>query len=231
MVRASARSAASSPSAPHPRGDGPFIRCHYDFRLLCSPPAWGWSALWRRCRLRRPVLPTRVGMVRRMHRPPFRIYGAPHPRGDGPINDGGPIHPCVCSPPAWGWSAAWFQLSIPRVVLPTRVGMVRHGLLFAVHVFRAPHPRGDGPLQNRSAGQPIWCSPPAWGWSGKGRAGTSAGGVLPTRVGMVRIITSLVIRFMGAPHPRGDGPQPRPLTSQTTQCSPPAWGWSVMNCK
>ena len=72
----------------------------------------------------------------------------------------------------------------------------------------------------------MWFSPPAWGWSGRIWQRFLRGDVLPTRVGMVRQLVTLVIRFSCSPHPRGDGPP----NSQHHWCgrsfSPPAWGWS-----
>ena len=74
------------------------------------------------------MLPTRVGMVRETRTRTGITDSAPHTRGDGPINlvEDGTLK--LCSPPAWGWSG--FRVGILRreIVLPTRVGMVRHGM-------------------------------------------------------------------------------------------------------
>ena len=52
------------PGSPHPRGDGP-LGCTVQHVLdLFSPPAWGWSVSQVVTEALKPVLPTRVGMVR-----------------------------------------------------------------------------------------------------------------------------------------------------------------------
>ena len=92
---------------------------------------------------------------------------SPHPRGDGPT----PLGPVECdsmfSPPAWGWSAVGGGANFLKLVLPTRVGMVRQRAEDQLERQRSPHPRGDGPRQlsiNLTAQE---FSPPAWGWSGQ----------------------------------------------------------------
>ena len=134
----------------------------------------------------------------------------------------------MCSPPAWGWSELRCQCRSIRSVLPTRVGMVRRRDDPHPHRAGAPHPRGDGPANPLRSGVGQWCSPPAWGWSARHRPLRSFSTVLPTRVGMVRPESNDTWSEISAPHPRGDGPR-RPATHATTmECSPPAWGWSVM---
>ena len=113
------------------------------------------------------------------------------------------------------------------IVLPTRVGMV---LSPAGHWGRrgsAPHPRGDGPVLGNQTITSLECSPPAWGWSGDDWRGLQSGGVLPTRVGMVRPPPEAPIAKSGAPHPRGDGPRSSCSRMRGMLCSPPAWGWSA----
>ncbi len=72
-------------------------------------------------------------------------------------------------------------------------------------------------------------SPPAWGWSVEILEAEIHGGVLPTRVGMVRVPRHWPRWRGGSPHPRGDGPG---ITSESRflePFSPPAWGWSVFS--
>ncbi len=72
--------------SPHPRGDGPLARLTRCPVWAFSPPAWGWSdhfagnADWQK------VLPTRVGMVRRLEQISRKGPSSPHPRGDGPLS-------------------------------------------------------------------------------------------------------------------------------------------------
>ena len=214
-------------SAPHPRGDGPRGHVPSDTALECSPPAWGWSAPPSTSAQIHLVLPTRVGMVRRQGAIVRYDCRAPHPRGDGPERCVCCALLCLCSPPAWGWSAKERPRNSELEVLPTRVGMVRQPERHFQQQQGAPHPRGDGPLAARMRRDKGECSPPAWGWSAQILEIDSQIRVLPTRVGMVR--TPLLRRALvsSAPHPRGDGPRKARSTARARECSPPAWGWSV----
>ncbi len=69
-------------------------------------------------------------------------------------------------------------------------------------------------------------SPPAWGWSELLMIGNPQYGVLPTRVGMVRISLFIFDLDLGSPHPRGDGPNNKTGSYEVQVFSPPAWGWS-----
>ena len=73
----------------------------------------------------RSVLPTRVGMVRKLWLLPVFWLRSPHPRGDGPVQLDDPQQGTLFSPPAWGWSVERYGLRPCAGVLPTRVGMVR----------------------------------------------------------------------------------------------------------
>ena len=90
-----------------------------------SPHAWGWSATTQQEPKPQRVLPTRVGMVRDTAQTGRYRCCSPHTRGDGPIMwlSSGVMAPF--SPHAWGWSVLTVVASVPSVVLPTRVGMVR----------------------------------------------------------------------------------------------------------
>ena len=193
---------------------------------LCSPPAWGWSALLVGNGVRNKVLPTRVGMVRIPSRESRGSLGAPHPRGDGPQGQGRGRTGAGCSPPAWGWSDAAAAAAAAMAVLPTRVGMVRSQGTQSKGLGRAPHPRGDGPQFRKVGLQCGRCSPPAWGWSGLRPLAIGINTVLPTRVGMVRWPRPCVVILCCAPHPRGDGPAMGGRGRRADTCSPPAWGWS-----
>ena len=105
-----------------------------------SPREWGWSVRRLVRDPRHLVVPTRVGMVRgrSFTRPPRRC--CPHACGDGPRGVHSPDRADALSPREWGWSAnrsdglsprewGWSAMrdiaSGKKVVLPTRVGMVR----------------------------------------------------------------------------------------------------------
>ena len=177
---------ACPPRAPHPRGDGPLARAAIEEGGKCSPPAWGWSESDSLLCAAQYVLPTRVGMVRIQPPAAERDGGAPHPRGDGPVQLLARCTDTPCSPPAWGWSGHGVLVGLGDVVLPTRVGMVRPSHAKEDQGPGAPHPRGDGPFIVGGSSACGLCSPPAWGWSAGELGAALDDRVLPTRVGMVR---------------------------------------------
>ncbi len=91
----------------------------------------------------------------------------------------------------------------------------------------SPHPRGDGPSLALNRWMPLQFSPPAWGWSVGNRAAPKRAVVLPTRVGMVRMVSARRVQALRSPHPRGDGPLAFSRFLPHWAFSPPAWGWSV----
>ncbi len=109
MVRAPAVAGWGGSGSPHPRGDGPVSPCTSRAMSPFSPPAWGWSDRHRVLEERHPVLPTRVGMVRRCWRFNGWLTSSPHPRGDGPIPSDPFGSTNLFSPPAWGWSFTLFS--------------------------------------------------------------------------------------------------------------------------
>ncbi len=134
----------------------------------------------------RNVLPTRVGMVRKVWLMRSYKLSSPHTRGDGPPECWSIPVRNAFSPHAWGWSAGARVLQGEQQVLPTRVGMVRIEKGRGVVGGCSPHTRGDGPEWTYFRDNDCKFSPHAWGWSGTSRRLQSPNGVLPTRVGMVR---------------------------------------------
>ena len=163
MVRSHWQAACCTRCSPHPRGDGPWAGWSSGRSNTFSPPAWGWSGARDGRDAWQPVLPTRVGMVRKLGKAGEATQGSPHPRGDGPTS----IHQwrdlTKFSPPAWGWSAQVDKGA--RDVLPTRVGMVRDRDHWRCCILCSPHPRGDGPRCYSGLTGTRAFSPPAWGWS------------------------------------------------------------------
>ncbi len=175
--------------------------------------------------VRARVFPTRVGMaqpLRQNHRVERRF---PHPRGDGPREEGAVAAPTMFSPPAWGWPVAKSRAERAARVFPTRVGMARRAWPSASRRTCFPHPRGDGPIVYGNLPLGLAFSPPAWGWPLCGIFRQPRLEVFPTRVGMARglsFLFSLLLRF---PHPRGDGPDSPTAPLIHISFSPPAWGW------
>ncbi len=151
---------------------------------------------------------------------------SPHPRGDGPNALTRHLEEMKFSPPAWGWSEQTRPFRCADSVLPTRVGMVRPTRIAWRLQDCSPHPRGDGPTFRIRFTSRRAFSPPAWGWSERGRLLPVAGKVLPTRVGMVRTGGPRTCERGCSPHPRGDGPFTVSYILFRLLFSPPAWGWS-----
>ena len=151
--------------SPHTRGDGPSTYGIQACLRRFSPHAWGWSGVGKQSDHETAVLPTRVGMVRCFCVIIGRSRCSPHTRGDGPQLSAIAANSPEFSPHAWGWSGPPVLLRLARLVLPTRVGMVRRTRLLSPRRLRSPHTRGDGP-QSGLRGLIEWVfSPHAWGWS------------------------------------------------------------------
>mgnify|MGYP003345526031 CR=1 FL=1 len=227
MVRPHDPDQRAEVGSPHPRGDGPNVGHKQGHKIWFSPPAWGWSAPRGVRHRTRQVLPTRVGMVRARGGAGATEGSSPHPRGDGPFYGQNEGQPAPFSPPAWGWSDERGLSDQKRMVLPTRVGMVRVHSISTASSWRSPHPRGDGPTSGHFALPVTLFSPPAWGWSGDSYGHRPTSEVLPTRVGMVRGCPRQRRGNFCSPHPRGDGPEDIFNNTYQKPLSPPAWGWSV----
>ena len=206
MVRINLTRLQRYDSSPHARGDGPSRAATTQLAKKFSPRAWGWSAAAQPSHAFDAVLPTRVGMVRRLPATLMRRRSSPHARGDGPPSTFTPSPHAQFSPRAWGWSVARRSDETAQTVLPTRVGMVRYC-------------RALNLVDSRF-------SPRAWGWSDSISAPAGAPAVLPTRVGMVLPVEPPQAGRLGSPHARGDGPTWRRCSTTSSTFSPRAWGWS-----
>ena len=104
--------------------------------------------------------------------------------------------------------------------------MVRHQIRRGRYRCRSPHTRGDGPTSEGEVGVMKKFSPHAWGWSDTLARYFENVAVLPTRVGMVRIVSRDATRSGSSPHTRGDGPFRLYSAEERARFSPHAWGWS-----
>ncbi len=229
MVRLRARCQPPKPGSPHSRGDGPVSPFVHRMVDAFSPLAWGWSDARVDFSSQNAVLPTRVGMVRSSGIDRAQDPRSPHSRGDGPNSHRVRRCPHQFSPLAWGWSVSACVEPNGDSVLPTRVGMVRRGRGRARRAEGSPHSRGDGPVGRPDPAPHSQFSPLAWGWSGGGATGIPGGGVLPTRVGMVRRDAIGPHGTHCSPHSRGDGPESIRRPAASRPFSPLAWGWSVIS--
>ena len=227
MVRPILRCCRATPRCPHARGDGPNIcKSRYSPNTL-SPRAWGWSVGLLCAVPSTMVVPTRVGMVRRKKMTIGQQIGCPHARGDGPWKTRALSCTRSLSPRAWGWSDEIVNREQDKLVVPTRVGMVRGTRPNMWKPPRCPHARGDGPAGWAVRTFARLLSPRAWGWSVSALHATGHFKVVPTRVGMVRSASSESESPARCPHARGDGPCNAGALQGAGGLSPRAWGWSA----
>ena len=173
---------------PHPRGDGPWMTPLRTAQAMMSPPAWGWPAKPTSTIIRSTDVPTRVGMARSAFIVLIHCNRCPHPRGDGPTTSRMLKFNASMSPPAWGWPVEIKRPVAPSWDVPTRVGMARSSHFLANHQERCPHPRGDGPILDKSIIIEMKMSPPAWGWPDFFTWANCSSVDVPTRVGMARAV-------------------------------------------
>jgi hypothetical protein len=167
-------------------------------------------------------------MVRNRSWQSGRPPSSPHARGDGPRRSLLGQSDRGFSPRPWGWSAEARWRAHPGEVLPTPVGMVREPAPFDQDGRGSPHARGDGPSSGSLTKQPRTFSPRPWGWSVFLELGLRGGDVLPTPVGMVRLIRVEELPMPCSPHARGDGPDRCRQHAIVVGFSPRPWGWSAV---
>ena len=206
MARCTWRTSERSRRFPHPRGDGPvrFMVC--GISRLISPPTWGWPAEYPNSATMERDFPTHVGMARGCAAGDEQGVRFPHPRGDGPRPRGPPACNGPISPPTWGWPGLRDGEMLAMCDFPTHVGMARHRGRLRQSLSRFPHPRGDGPARDLTAGNVILISPPTWGWPATRPPHPEFPHDFPTHVGMARPTSAHCWRGRRFPHPRGDGP-------------------------
>jgi len=152
--------------------------------------------------------------------------GSPHACGDGPHHIQRRPQPVPFSPRVWGWSGLSRSHSPHAQVLPTRVGMVRCQGPGRLSAPSSPHACGDGPRRIATLSPDEQFSPRVWGWSGGEGRPRDRDGVLPTRVGMVRLCLLGMTPPARSPHACGDGPLMLAFPEAPVAFSPRVWGWS-----
>src|SRR5690606_17133243 len=227
MVPHRAPRAASIPTAPRTRGDGPSATARVSSSDSCSPHARGWSPHLAQVAEAVGLLPARAGMVPA----PAPAHGAappaPRTRGDGPAPPSTARSTLCCSPHARGWSRTVPMPGRSSRLLPARAGMVPEGAQYTDFLDAAPRTRGDGPYVAGGHTLAMTCSPHARGWSQTTSTSTAYADLLPARAGMVPRRAASWPRAGTAPRTRGDGPSCAVSLSEITHCSPHARGWSL----
>ncbi len=155
------------------------------------------------------LVPTHVGMSRRPiylgihHRP------CPHTRGDVPRIEHGKCVIVTLSPHTWGCPVYGPTGPGDAGLVPTHVGMSREFLILKFNGLACPHTRGDVPLRSisRTCDRPL--SPHTWGCPVIENEVSPVETLVPTHVGMSRIISVFIYESGPCPHTRGDVPQER----------------------
>jgi len=106
------------------------------------------------------------------------------------------------------------------------VGMVRHEPDRETDLVCSPHARGDGPHRGYFCRFRRRFSPRTWGWSAGSPKNPRIMSVLPTHVGMVRVVGACRWKRDCSPHARGDGPGVVVGAIYNGSFSPRTWGWS-----
>src|SRR5690606_23796793 len=112
------------------------------------------------------VVPTRVGVYRACERGAFLVRGRPHARGGVPNWEVLVVYPQVSSPRAWGCTALDGPNGDAGLLVPTRVGVYRHGRTVLPATVRRPHARGGVPAALEEIAADCGSSPRAWGCTG-----------------------------------------------------------------
>ena len=150
----------------------------------------------------------------------------PHARGGGPVGGTEALTLEASSPRAWGWTVIECWVTEPDGVVPTRVGVDRDRGRPDRPCVRRPHARGGGPVDWRGYLERFWSSPRAWGWTEEVLFDRPGPRVVPTRVGVDRLIASRSSSSSCRPHARGGGPDAGNLPLVQLRSSPRAWGWT-----
>src|SRR2546430_120543 len=89
---------------------------------------------------------------------------------------------------AWGWTVMKLLLVLPACIVPTCVGVDRAGQSVRRVEYDCPHVRGGGPTGCFDTYKRRALSPRAWGWTEHGKRGRNPLCIVPTCVGVDRIL-------------------------------------------
>ena len=193
---------------PHARGGVPRSRSPARMWNALSPRTWGCTGCRTRSPVDRPVVPTHVGVYRRPLRPECPGGRCPHARGGVPERETAGLRAMRLSPRTWGCTTR-------------RSG--RSGW----HRWRCPHARGGVPIAAALGVDPSELSPRTWGCTGRRHRHESTTHVVPTHVGVYRLLPASVSRADSCPHARGGVPPARTRAFTNASLSPRTWGCTV----
>src|SRR2546423_369012 len=108
---------------------------------------WGWTEAEYPPLLRHLVVPTHVGVDRRLRASTGRPRGCPHGCGGGPCAERAYAQQARLSPRMWGWTVIQTSSTPTPAVVPTHVGVDRGRRAYSARRRRCPHACGGGPMR------------------------------------------------------------------------------------
>ncbi len=152
------------------------------------------------------VVPTRVGVYLKFREDLIGRYGCPHASGGVPQQSVFPLVAITLSPREWGCTGSGLIGPATVSVVPTRVGVYLYGLSCKFILYSCPHASGGVPQQGEIATIGITLSPREWGCTGPSFGLFSFHCVVPTRVGVYRLLRIPPGRPSRCPHASGGVP-------------------------
>jgi len=193
---------------------------------VSSPRTWGCSRAAGSAGINPRVLPTHVGVLPGERRRSVVYCSPPHARGGAPLIGAGVDDGGQSSPRTWGCSAESGEQGLHHCVLPTHVGVLRTIRTRVSTMWCPPHARGGAPAVIREPDAGFGSSPRTWGCSVLTTRLADRYPVLPTHVGVLRLVSPTTSRATRPPHARGGAPLYSPLARSPMASSPRTWGCS-----
>ena len=132
------------------------------------------------------------------------------------------------SPRVWGqeWVALYDRHTMR--IIPTRVGTSK--IKFTIFFLNQDHPHacGDKPESHIRTTQQKGSSPRVWGQASALNDGGAERGIIPTRVGTRKTVSSCRNRKQDHPHACGDKEAIPPLPLPLLGSSPRVWGQAIL---
>ena len=128
----------------------------------------------------------------------------------------------------WGQVAYFGNFSAFCEIIPTRVGTSK--IKFTIFFLNQDHPHacGDKPESHIRTTQQKGSSPRVWGQASALNDGGAERGIIPTRVGTRKTVSSCRNRKQDHPHACGDKEAIPPLPLPLLGSSPRVWGQAIL---